>query len=115
MSHYPRGQCFPFEVLHDQVINAILVADVVEDADVGMIEAGDGLRFAFEPLAEYGVPGKVRGQNLNGDGSIETRIFGAIHFAHPTRADGRHNLVGSKSRPVGEMHGYIVWHRRDSG
>src|SRR5207247_2737407 len=69
-----RRQRVPFEVLHYQVINAILVADVVEDADMGMIQAGDGFRFAFEPLPQFGVLGKVRGQNLNGNGSIESPI-----------------------------------------
>jgi hypothetical protein len=46
----------------------------------------------------------VRGQNLNRDGSIETRIFGAIHFAHPTGAEGCNDLVGAKTCPAGEMH-----------
>jgi hypothetical protein len=64
---------------------------------MGMIQAGDGFGFAFEPLPQHRIPGKVRGQNLNGNGSIETRIFGAIHFAHPTRA-GECNLVSGHSR-----------------
>src|ERR1700730_10104312 len=75
----PRGQRVSFEILHYQVIDAVLMTDVVEDANMGMIRAGDGFRFAFEPLPKLGVPGKVRGQNLDSNGSIQTRIFSAIH------------------------------------
>ena len=71
---------------------------------MGMIQAGNGFRFAFEPLPQFGIPGKVRRQNLNGNGSIQTRIFGAIHFAHPAGADRCNDLVGAKTCPAGEMH-----------
>lgn len=37
---------FAFDVLHDEVVRA----DVMEGADVGMIERGDGLRFELETL-----------------------------------------------------------------
>jgi len=35
-------------MLHNQVVDAVLLPDVVESADMGMIEAGDGSGFRFE-------------------------------------------------------------------
>ena len=47
----PVRQRFAFQVLHHQVVDSVLLADVVQRADVGMIQAGDGARFALEALA----------------------------------------------------------------
>ena len=44
------GQRLAFQILHDQVVGAVLVSDVVERADVGMIQRRDGPRFAVEAL-----------------------------------------------------------------
>ena len=41
------GQGLAFEVLEDQEVCVILASDVVERADVGMVQAGDGTRFAL--------------------------------------------------------------------
>ena len=60
-----------FEVLHHQEVDAVLVSDVVERADVRMLKRGDGARFALEALPEIGVGGERRGQDLDGDRAIE--------------------------------------------
>jgi len=44
-------------VLHDQVVDAVLLSDVVEGADMGMIEAGDGPCFAFKAFPQLGSVG----------------------------------------------------------
>ena len=44
----PRRQRFAFQVLHDEVGDAILLADVVQSADVRMIELRDGAGLAIE-------------------------------------------------------------------
>jgi hypothetical protein len=50
----PCGERFPLQVLHDEVVDAVLLANVVEGADVGMLQAGDGVGFALESLAQGG-------------------------------------------------------------
>ncbi|MEA2570271.1 MAG: hypothetical protein QOI24_2272 [Acidobacteriota bacterium] len=44
------GQRFAIEVLHHEVVDSILMADVVQHADVRVIEPGDGARLAVEAL-----------------------------------------------------------------
>ena len=53
-----------FEVLHDQIVDAVLVADVVKRADVRMVERSDRFGFALEPLAECGSLARASGRTL---------------------------------------------------
>ena len=71
------------DVLHHQVIRP----DIVERANVGMIQRRHGASFALETLAELFV------RNLDCDDSIEPRVARLVHFTHATRADGRNNFV----------------------
>ncbi len=89
----PLGQCLPVEVLHDQEVDPVLAADVMEGANVGVVQAGDGLRLALEPLLQIRVRGDMLGEDLDGDGSIESRVSRFVHFPHAARADGVDDLV----------------------
>ena len=40
------------QMLHDQEVDPVLVPHVVERADVRVVQAGDGLGFALEPLLQ---------------------------------------------------------------
>ncbi len=51
----PLGQRVALQVLHDQEVDPVLGADVVQRADVRVVQAGDGLRLTLEPLLEVGV------------------------------------------------------------
>ena len=90
------SQCLAFDVLHHHEVHAVLAADVVERADVRMIQAGDSPRLALEAFFEPGVIGKVRRKNLDGDGAIKASVLGFVDFTHSTRADGRNNLIWPK-------------------
>ncbi len=72
-----------FDDLHYEIVGA----DVVQGADVRVIEGSDGSGFALESL------GEAVGGNLDRDFASEARIAGAIDLAHATRADERENLV----------------------
>ena len=61
--------------------------DVVQLADVRMVQGRDRTRFVFESAQAIRVIGHRRGENLDGDVAIETRIAGAVDFAHPASAE----------------------------
>ena len=73
---------------------SVLMAGVVERADVRMIQAGDGLCFALEALAQFGAARKMRGQNLNSDDAVEARVAGFVHLAHAARTDCGEDFIG---------------------
>jgi hypothetical protein len=53
---------------------------------VGMIQAGDGFRFAFEALPANRIRRELSGENLDGDIAIKARVARAVDFAHAALA-----------------------------
>ena len=61
-----------------------------------MVQAGDRLGFAFEPLFQIGISRDVLRQHLNGHGAIQARVSGLVDLTHPARAEGGFDLVGAE-------------------
>ena len=97
-------QSLALQVFHHQVVDAILAADIVQSADVGMVQRRNRARFPIEALLGLGVLGKMRGKNLDGDSSIEPRVPRPIHLSHPARPERRLNLIWTESRARGKPH-----------
>jgi hypothetical protein len=62
-------------------IDQIVRADIVESADIGMIQGCDRTRFALEPV------GELLAGDLHRDFAMKPAISGAIDLAHATGAD----------------------------
>ena len=86
-------QGLPGDVLHDHEVNAILRADVVNDADVGMLQCGDGFRFLLEAHLQIWVRRKMGGKDLNRYRALQPGVAGEIHFAHAAGAEQRLDFV----------------------
>jgi hypothetical protein len=71
----------------DQLHHEEIRADIVERADVGMIQRSDQTGFTGKAFAE------VAGRELQGDHPIEARVAGRPHFAHPAPPDRLNELV----------------------
>ena len=102
------GQRLALEALHDEECHAVLLADVVEGADVRMAQPGDGPRLALEALEPVGLLGRRGGKNLEGDGAVEPRVPRAVDLAHASRAQGREDLVRAEARPGRKWHGTLA-------
>ena len=98
------GQGLAFEKLHDEVVGAGVRADVVEMADVGMIERGDGAGLALHALLEFGRVGEMCSENFNGYDAIEPSVAGAVDLAHAARSERRLNFIWSKFRAGSQRH-----------
>jgi hypothetical protein len=83
-----RRQRVALEQFHYKVVRCILLADVVEDADVRMIESRHGARFALEALADLGLLREVRRDYLDRDQAVEDayRARGRLRPFHRRRA-----------------------------
>ena len=71
----------------DVLQHEIARPDVVQLADVRMVQGGDRPRFVFESMQAIRVVGYRFGENLDGDGAIQSRVTGFVDLAHPTRAE----------------------------
>src|SRR5665213_3872808 len=85
---------FALYQFHDEVIRP----DVVEMANVGMVQRRDRAHFAVEAFVE------LYGGNLDRDIATHTRIAGAIDLAHAACAEQAENLVRSQIRSGREGH-----------
>lgn len=86
--------------LHDEVINTVMAADVVDGADVGVIKRGDGTRLAFHPLAGNWIGGRAHRKYLDRHRPSESRVTSLVHFAHSAGTDAREDLVRADAPPV---------------
>ncbi len=83
----PALQRRPVEQLHDQERQVAVMADVVERADVRMVERRGGARLALEALERRGILRELGREELDGDLAAETRVLGAVDDTHPAFAD----------------------------
>jgi hypothetical protein len=98
------GESFALKVFHHDVAHAVLFADIVELADVGMIQGRDGAGFAFETRVGFGFFGEMLGENFDGDGAVEASVARAVDFTHAACAEAGLNFVGAEFGAGGERH-----------
>ena len=67
--------------------------DVVQRADVGMIQRGDGAGFALEALTE------TLHRNFDGNVAVQASIASPVHLTHPAPADGSEDFMGAEGVP----------------
>jgi hypothetical protein len=66
-------QRLPLEQLHHDVRAAEVVADVVDRADVGVVERGGDARLALEPLERLGSASRSADRTLTATGRFRRR------------------------------------------
>src|SRR5262245_1471741 len=69
-----------------------------------MIECGERLRFTIKACEPFRVRGNGIRQHLDRHLPRQTRIGGAIHFAHAAGAEERLDLEWTETRAAGERH-----------
>src|SRR5258708_26625018 len=98
-SFLQRQRAFGRLALH-QLHHQVIRPDVVELADVGMIQRGNRADFAFEAVREFFQ------RDFDGDIAAHAWIARAIHLAHAARADGLNDFV--RTEPGSDVHDYFV-------
>jgi hypothetical protein len=100
----PIGQRLAVQMFHHEKVGTCVAADVVNRADVRMVQARERLRLALEARLERGVRGDVIRQHLDRHGAPQARVGGLVHFAHATGAEGRSDFVGAEPCTWRECH-----------
>ena len=103
----PEG--FALHQLRDDVGLPVVLADIVDRDDVGMIERGERPGFLLEPLPAHGIARDVRRQDLDGDGPVQPLIARPPDFAHAAFAELIENFVAAQ---FAAGHGALVILRR---
>ena len=90
-------QSLAVEKFHGDEGAAFGFADVVDGADVGVIEGGCGLGFALEAGECLRISGDVFGEEFESDEAVEAGVFGFVDDAHAAATE----FVGDEE--VGEV------------
>src|SRR5262245_42441602 len=101
-------QRFALHVLHDEKRRPLLLAHVVECADVRVSQLRYRAGFTVEALAEVRIFGCGSSEDLDGDTSVKSRIAGFVNLAHATPAEERHDFVGSYSSAARDHQGVLT-------
>ena len=92
--------------LHHEERPALLFADVVHRADVGMVQRRRGARLAREPVERLRAVRQVLRQELDGDVAPQPDVLGLVDDTHPSAADqGDDAVVGERLADDGQWHG----------
>ena len=82
-------------VLHDDAGSAIELGELVDLADVGMIERRRRLGLPAEPLVGHRIVLQPPRDELDGDRTLERPVLGQKHLAHATRAQAPDDAVAN--------------------
>ncbi len=79
-----QGQ--PLEELHDNESLAVFLVNLVDGADVGMVQSGGGAGFPLKAIQGLAVLGKFYGQKLKRDEAAQLGVLSPVHHAHTAAA-----------------------------
>ena len=100
----PCRQRFAVDQLHHQEGGLALLPDVVERADVRVVQRGNRPGLALKARTRGGVRHHALRQDLDRHVAIETKVAGTVHLAHAAGADRGAQFVGAEPRAVGQSH-----------
>src|ERR1700693_1280616 len=80
-------QCHAVQKLHDKERMAVLLPDLIDRADIGMVESGGRLRLSLETGQGLGVFRDVLGQELQRDKATELGVFSLVDHTHSAAAE----------------------------
>ncbi len=97
-------QSFTLQKLHHQVIGAILRTNVIQLADMRMIQRRNRSAFTIHALLQFRRRREVRSQDFDGYGAIQAGITRAVNFSHAACAQQRLYFVRTEFRASSESH-----------
>ncbi len=76
---------------------AVLFANIVNSADVGVIQSRGSSGFALKTLQSFGVFRYVIGQKFQCDKTVQARVLGLVDHAHSARTEFfQHSVVRNR-------------------
>jgi hypothetical protein len=77
---------YAVEKLHGDKRFSVMLANVVNGANVGMVQRGSRLCLALKAGQRLGIAGHLVGQELQGHETVQAAVFGLVDHTHPTPA-----------------------------
>src|SRR3954447_14035323 len=93
----PLLQALPLQLLHDDEGMALVVIDVMDNADVGMVQLRGGARFAFKALQGFAIVEELLRNELQGYVTAKPHVLGFIDDPHATAAEFSYDAIVGNS------------------
>src|SRR5215470_58002 len=77
-------KCHPIEILHNDERPLVFLSDLVDSANVRMVQCGGSLGFALKAAESLGVLGDIVGQELECDKAPKDGVLRFVDNAHPS-------------------------------
>ncbi len=87
------AKALAFELLHDDVGLAVEVADIVDGADVGMIQLRGDARLTQEALQRLVIVEQVVRDELQRDAAAKASVFRLVYHPHSTATQLAQNVI----------------------
>jgi hypothetical protein len=87
------------EKFHGDERIAGLFTDVMDGADIGMVERAGGLSLALEAVQGLGIASDLIGKKLQSDEPVQACVFRFVDDAHPPAAEPFDNAVTRNGSP----------------
>jgi hypothetical protein len=89
----------PLEKVHDNETLPFVFVDVIDSADVRMVQRRGRSRFALKSLDGRMILGKLLGEKFQAHVAAEAKVLGFVHNPHPAAAQLFQNAVMGDSSP----------------
>ena len=97
----PVPECLPLQQFHRDEGSPIGLINLVDRADVWVVQGGRGFGFPLETAEGLCVVGEFVGKKLQGDVATELEVFAFIDHAHAAPADPAEDAVMGDCLPHG--------------
>ena len=105
----PGNRCCPdFQCRRECSGQSSVVSGQWSVGRCGMVERRNRASFALETLLQFRVLRKVIGRNLDGDGTFEPGIAGAVNLAHAAGTERGLDFVRAEFGARGERHSSVA-------
>ena len=84
---------YAVQILHGDEGLPVLLADVVNGADIGMVQGRGRLRFALEAAEGLRIFGYIFGKELQRDEAVQSRVFGLVNHTHAAATEHLNDSV----------------------
>src|SRR5580698_7921818 len=81
------------QILHGDESFAVLLANVIDGADIGMVQGGSGLGLTLKPAEGLRIFGYVFGKEFQGDEAVQPRVFGFVDNTHSATTQAFNDAV----------------------
>src|ERR1700692_1054453 len=90
---YPALESLALEQLHRDEMPSAVLSDLVDRADIRVVQSGCGARFALKTIERQRVLFRLRGEEFEGNVTAEVDVLGLVDDPHPPASQLREDTV----------------------